>query len=491
MPEPRSFDRDSALFWLFLLLLTALRLCTAAGHFGLGVDEAHYALYGRYLDWSYFDHPPLVGWVQAVFQHLPLPGQIQVRLPAILLSLWTCRLLVKDLAAHGLSRPAVYWGVAALNLTPMFNAMSIALLPDTLLMPLTLLILRDTENVLRAPSLTRWLRLGLWLGLAGLSKYTAVVYLPALAGLFVYRRQLRELLRPRLWAGVLVSLVLVLPVLYWNIRHDFASFRYQGDHVLAADAAGIFKNLGLSFAIQMVSWGIGPFLLALWGYVSLLRNAESRRRYLAPLSFLTVFLLFFIYVATAEVLLPHWMLICFILLIPLTFAHYLQENRRRKSLLIGTLVSAGLTLTLLVELAFQVFPARWTASAYEGIYGWKDVMAEANRHLAAVENPKKGLAVMNWTLGSRAMYYNTSVDGAPAAPVFVIDSRQDQFDIWTPQSPVGYDLIAVVEAGKKDEHLAHLNCAQLTSVGEKTSIMRNVPVNRFLYFHCANFLGYK
>jgi len=33
--------------------------------FGLGVDEAHYVLYGRFLDLSYFDHPPLVGWVQA------------------------------------------------------------------------------------------------------------------------------------------------------------------------------------------------------------------------------------------------------------------------------------------------------------------------------------------------------------------------------------------------------------------------------------------
>ena len=31
-----------------------------AGH------EAHYALYGYYLDWSYVvDHPPLVGWLQA------------------------------------------------------------------------------------------------------------------------------------------------------------------------------------------------------------------------------------------------------------------------------------------------------------------------------------------------------------------------------------------------------------------------------------------
>ena len=30
----------------------------------LSPDEAHYALYASHLDWSYYDHPPLVGWLQ-------------------------------------------------------------------------------------------------------------------------------------------------------------------------------------------------------------------------------------------------------------------------------------------------------------------------------------------------------------------------------------------------------------------------------------------
>jgi 4-amino-4-deoxy-L-arabinose transferase-like glycosyltransferase len=40
-----------------------LHLVMAAG-FHLSPDEAHYALYASHLDWSYFDHPPLVGWIQ-------------------------------------------------------------------------------------------------------------------------------------------------------------------------------------------------------------------------------------------------------------------------------------------------------------------------------------------------------------------------------------------------------------------------------------------
>ena len=33
---------------------------------GLSVDEAHYALYALHPDLSYFDHPPLVGWLQVL-----------------------------------------------------------------------------------------------------------------------------------------------------------------------------------------------------------------------------------------------------------------------------------------------------------------------------------------------------------------------------------------------------------------------------------------
>jgi hypothetical protein len=29
----------------------------------LNVDEAHYALYARHLEWSYYDHPPMVRWI--------------------------------------------------------------------------------------------------------------------------------------------------------------------------------------------------------------------------------------------------------------------------------------------------------------------------------------------------------------------------------------------------------------------------------------------
>ena len=51
---------------MVLVVLSTLLHLLVAGRFELSGDEAHYALYAYHLDWSYFDHPPLVGWLLAI-----------------------------------------------------------------------------------------------------------------------------------------------------------------------------------------------------------------------------------------------------------------------------------------------------------------------------------------------------------------------------------------------------------------------------------------
>ena len=53
----------------------------------LGVDEVYYTTYAKKLQWSYFDHPPLVGWlIWLTTLGGALHGPIAVRLGSILLS---------------------------------------------------------------------------------------------------------------------------------------------------------------------------------------------------------------------------------------------------------------------------------------------------------------------------------------------------------------------------------------------------------------------
>ena len=74
---------------LALLALVLLHLAIGAS-IGLSVDEAHYLLYAAHPDWSYFDHPPLVGWVQWPLVALGAPVWLLRALPGtlLLLSAW-------------------------------------------------------------------------------------------------------------------------------------------------------------------------------------------------------------------------------------------------------------------------------------------------------------------------------------------------------------------------------------------------------------------
>ena len=76
--------------------------------------------------------------------------------------------------------------VLAIIAAPMPHILAIGLLPDTILAPLSLAILWMALRWLQARSFStgEWLALGVLLGLAGLSKYTAAF--TALALLFVF-----------------------------------------------------------------------------------------------------------------------------------------------------------------------------------------------------------------------------------------------------------------------------------------------------------------
>lgn len=453
---------------------------------GQTVDEAHYVLYGKNLALSYFDHPPLVGWVHGLFQYIPVNEMLQARLPAILISLLTSHLVYQYLIGKNVSQKNTLLSVIALNLTPMFNTMSVALLPDTLLMPLVVLIIQFTEKILVSSTRTHWLVLGLLLGLSGLSKYTAIVFVPALVLVFVLKNKWRELLNPSLWLGALVAVALVSPVLIWNLQNDFVSFKYQTAHVSTLDS-NVFQNIIQSIGVQAFSWGIAPFFLVLTFNGVWLWNIKQLQTKFVSTVFLSVLFVFFAYVSISEVLLPHWMLTYFVVGIPLAVSQLLEKKTWKKTLVSSFAIAAALNFALLFESAFRIFPTEKTAALYEGIQGWDELVAEANLKLDKITAEKKALAVMNWTLGSRALYYNQNKKDS----VFVLDKRYDQFDIWNKNSPAGYDFVVLIEQAKKDEHLANLNCQSLTQIGEKITSIKGVPVNHFLYYHCQQFTDLK
>ena len=95
MSSPVS--KQSPFAWSLILVLLGTAIHLVLGFITeLSVDEAHYALYANHLAWSYFDHPPLVGWIQWPLVAINAPDGI-LRLIPITLWMISC-LLVYQIA---------------------------------------------------------------------------------------------------------------------------------------------------------------------------------------------------------------------------------------------------------------------------------------------------------------------------------------------------------------------------------------------------------
>jgi 4-amino-4-deoxy-L-arabinose transferase-like glycosyltransferase len=201
---------------------------------GLGIDESYTLAISRRLSLSYFDHPPLHQWI-AHFAALAVGENVLTRLPFIAMFFATGWIYYR-LTSELFGPRAALVGLFGLNVSPFFFAS-----PGSWIVPDGPLLLALAMTALAAARLffTRsrddasawrlWLMVGVGLGLATLSKYSAALSAGGL-GAFVLLApaQRRWLKHPGPYVAAFVALVMIAPVLLWNARHGWASFEFQG-----------------------------------------------------------------------------------------------------------------------------------------------------------------------------------------------------------------------------------------------------------------------
>ena len=439
----------------------AIGICLAAlVHFALGfaiefsVDEAHYALYAHHLAWSYFDHPPLVGWIQWPLVAMTSSEGL-IRLAPESLWVIACILVYQvTLELHHLIQsrntgslatalPSAnlcgLLAVLAIIAAPMPHILAIGLLPDTILAPLSLGILWMALRWLRPQpfSLVEWLILGALLGLAGLSKYTAAFSALALLFVFLSSPTKSWITQIGFWLAAFIALIFISPVLYWNWVNDWISFKYQIAH--GGGGAWLWRGVGVFLVLQLVVFGPLLILGASQFILNFVRTGKASL--FALLGFF--FIPFFIFAAlSGGGGLPHWTTPAWFCLAPFAGIGLAKAWSSGHRQLIRVLFFAQIVLCLIgfayvLSGGFQSSAIR--SNPIADLYGWKAAGAKA-AELARGTNAN-GIAVQNWTLGSRAAWY------AKPIPVFVLDQRQDQFDLWFGKLPKGANLILVNWSG--------------------------------------------
>lgn len=227
--------------WLILILLFKAMVMFAVIAFagiGLGPDEAQYWTWSQALDWGYYSKPPGIAWQIWLGTRLFGDTEWGVR------SLTVCMAIAQAYAVYILARSAAlldrsaFWCALFMALSPLGIAGSLFAITDAGFLLCWTGACIPIVKALQEEKELSFIRLGLWILVGALFKwpiYLLWVFVVVNRSLFIPQLKIQSLL-----IGISISLVGLLPSVWWNLSHDWATFR----HVFATVQGGSSHRAG-------------------------------------------------------------------------------------------------------------------------------------------------------------------------------------------------------------------------------------------------------
>jgi 4-amino-4-deoxy-L-arabinose transferase-like glycosyltransferase/membrane-associated phospholipid phosphatase len=203
----------------------------ASGTIELSKDEAYQWLWSKHLALSYYSKPPLIAYTQWLGTHLWGDTAFGVRFFAPVIGAALGLLLLRWMAKLADARTAFYL-VLVLLATPLLGVGTTLLTIDPLLVMFwTLAMVLGWRAVRQDGTTWHWLGVGLAMGLAFLSKYSAL-YQVICFGLFLalWPAARVHLRRTGPWLAVAVVGLCMVPVLVWNAQHDWVTLSHVSEN---------------------------------------------------------------------------------------------------------------------------------------------------------------------------------------------------------------------------------------------------------------------
>lgn len=179
-------------------------------------DEAYYWVFSQYLDWGYFDHPPMIA-VLVKMGYAIFPNELGVRLFPLLLNIFSLLVIEKLIdKKNPFLFYAIVLSIAVLQLS------GFVAVPDIPLIFFTALFFLCYKRFISNFSLLNTFLLGLSVALLLYSKYHAVLIV-----LFVLLSNIKLFTKYQVYLAGIIALLLFAPHLWWQYQHDWVSFRYH------------------------------------------------------------------------------------------------------------------------------------------------------------------------------------------------------------------------------------------------------------------------
>jgi 4-amino-4-deoxy-L-arabinose transferase-like glycosyltransferase len=269
------------LLWYALILkLGVMSLLIFYGNIGLGPDEAQYWTWSQQLDWGYYSKPPGIAWQIWLGTQLFGSTEWGVRCFSLCLSLFQTLLTYHFAIRMGLQARTAFWCGLSMALCPLgFLGSLLAITDGGFLLCWTGACL-TVASALHQQRVPHPFIVGGWILAGALFKWP--IYLFWLFFIYCRFHYFRTLPWSQLLGGLFMSLLGLLPSIWWNRSHDWATFRHVFTTLQGGNAPQTSGNpigfLGAQVAL------ISPVLFVLL-ILGLLHGWRKRRSLPPPLFF--------------------------------------------------------------------------------------------------------------------------------------------------------------------------------------------------------------
>ncbi len=457
-PAPCSADQDTELrsHWLRLsYLLIALLLLVrwgylASGRIELSEDEAYQWVWSKHLDLSYYSKPPMIAYAQFLGTTLWGDTEFGVRFFSPLIAATVSVLMLRFFARN--AHPKLgFWLLAVSTASPLLAAGSILMTIDPLSVLFWTAALVTGWNALHQDRIAPWAWTGLWLGLGFLSKYVALLQWFSFALFLVLwppaRQQLR---RPGPYLALAINLLFFLPVLIWNLQHDWIGLTHVGERGgLHRAWQPTLRYLGDFVGSQIGLLNPVFFVGLLAAMVGFWRCPEKRPLPLYLFSMGAPLLLLCLLFTLRSRVHPNWIAPAVIPLYALMILYWSDRHRRGVALVgpwLATGFTLGLTLVLLLHetdnirsLSGKSLPVQW--DPLRRVRGWEATarsVALARDALLAEGKPVFIIADHYGIAGLISFYLpeaKAAVNSDPLVFCLAADRPKNQFHLWPGYEP--------------------------------------------------------
>ncbi len=438
------------LFWggfIFRLLYIASDITE------LAPDESYYWQWSRNLDWAYYSKGPLVAWLIRAGTMIGGHTEFGIRLPTVLLSaytLWLSSVLYRRLFPgddRGLFLLAIFY-----NTVPLVMVGSLIATIDPSLCAAWLTCVWGLYLAVREQRSWAWWLVGLIFGVGILAKYTMLLFPFTLFAYLLFSPSHRIWLkRPHPYLATLGGLLFLIPILIWNVQHDWATVSHNLSLGRFSQSPSLIKILSHYVELILAQAAVASpllFIVLVWGLVVHLRRAWREEENHAPLlivcSCMPVIFFYFL-ITIKRVIIPNWLALMYPFAILAAAQVWSQRLRQSKGVWLFWLGAAlGAMMCFLVIFSETLYilhlpnAHRWDPAAR--LKGWSSFaqLALENAQTMPEDVPLFYLGKRYQTASELAFY----LPDQPKTYCIFYDPPENQYNLWKgSENLIGHNAI--------------------------------------------------